>query len=170
MARLPIVQQHMKEMVDHHSYLKDINVEDIKLPKEQNTTTNTVDIMPKTPPYFRIASLKSINSGTINLEIKSSLVPSCVCGDGHRVNLKASRLLQELFGIKSPFTRCSSHMSYGTIRRLRIAETMSQIDAKELYENLKEALLKHFSQSPKSSEMLHEALNMLEMNDIHLLS
>ena len=61
-------------------------------------------------------------------------------------------------------------MSYGTIRRLRIAETMSQIDAKELYENLKEALLKHFSQSPESSEMLHEALNMLEMNDIHLLS
>ena len=61
-------------------------------------------------------------------------------------------------------------MSYGTIRRLRIAETMSQIDAKELYENLKEALLKHFSQSPKSSEMLHEVLNMLEMNDIHLLS
>ena len=48
MARLPIVQQHMKEMADHHSYLKDINVEDIKLPKEQNTTTNTVDIMPKT--------------------------------------------------------------------------------------------------------------------------
>ena len=46
---------------------------------------------------------------------------------------------------------------------------MSQIDAKGLYENLK-ALLKHFSQSPKSSEMLHEALNMLEMNDIHLLN
>ena len=48
-------------------------------------------------------------------------------------------------------------------------ETMSQIDAKRLYNNLK-ALLKHFSQSPKSSEMLYEALNMLEMNDIHLLN
>ena len=110
MARLSIVQQQMKEMLGHHSYLKDINLEDIALSKEQDTTTNTVDIMPKTPPYFRIASLKSINSGTINLQIKSSLVPSCVCGDGCRVNLKASRLLQELFGIKSPFTRCSSRI------------------------------------------------------------
>ena len=46
--------------------------------------------MPKTPPYFKIASLKSVNSGTINLEVKSSLVPSCVCGDRCRVSLKAS--------------------------------------------------------------------------------
>ena len=68
MARLTIVQQQMKEMLDHHS--QDINLEDIALPKEQNTTTNTVDIMPKIPPYFKIASLKSINSGAINLEIK----------------------------------------------------------------------------------------------------
>ena len=41
-----------------------------------------------------------------------------------------------------------------------VHQTMSQIGAKGLYENLK-ALLKHFSQSSKSSEMLHEALNML---------
>ena len=136
MARLSIVQQQMKEMLDHHSHLKDINLDDIALPKEQDKTTNTVDIMPKTPPYFRIASLKSVNSGTINFAIKSSLVPSCVRGDGSRVNLKVSRLLQELFGIKSPFTRCSSHMSYGTIRRLCTSETMSQIGVKGLYENL----------------------------------
>ena len=50
-----------------------------------------------------------------------------------------------------------------------VHQTMSQIGAKGLYENLK-ALLKHFSQSPKRSEMLHEAVNMLEMNDIHLLN
>ena len=108
----------MKEILDHHSHLKYINLEDIALLKEQDTTANTADRMLKTLPYFKIASLKSINSGTINLEIKSSLGPSCICGDGYRVNLKASRLLQELFGIKSPFTRCSSRMSHGTIRRL----------------------------------------------------
>ena len=90
MARLSIVQQQIKEMIDHHSHLKDINLENTALPKEQDTTTNSVDIMPQTPPYFKIASLKSINSGIINLEIKSSLVPSCVCGDGCIVNLKAS--------------------------------------------------------------------------------
>ena len=36
MARLSIVQQQMKEMLDHHSHLKDINLEDTALPKEQN--------------------------------------------------------------------------------------------------------------------------------------
>ena len=50
MARLSIVQQQMKEMLDHHNHLKDINLEDIALTKEHNTTANTVDIMPKTPP------------------------------------------------------------------------------------------------------------------------
>ena len=76
MVKLSIVQQQKKKMLDHHSHLKDINLQDIALPIQQDTTTNTVDIMPKTLPYFKIASLKSINSGTINLEIKSSLVPS----------------------------------------------------------------------------------------------
>ena len=58
-------------------------------------------------------------------------------------------------------------MSYGKI--CHSPETISQIDVKRLYENLK-ALLKHFSLSPKSSEMLHETLNMFEMNDNHLLN
>ena len=43
MARLSIVQQQMQEMLDHHSHLKDINLKDVALPKEQDTTTNAVD-------------------------------------------------------------------------------------------------------------------------------
>ena len=34
MSRLTIVQQQMKGMLDHHSHLKDINLEDTALPKE----------------------------------------------------------------------------------------------------------------------------------------
>ena len=46
---------------------------------------------------------------------------------------------------------------------------MGQTDAKVLYENLR-ALLKHFANSPKSSEMLIKSLNLLEIHDIHLLN
>ena len=95
--------------------------------------------------------------------------PTCLCGDDCDVNLKASHLLEETYGLKCPFSHCGSHASAGTIRRLFTPKTMCQDDAKSLYENLRK-LLKHFSKSPKSSKLLHQALKALEMNDIHLLN
>ena len=145
MTRLCIIEQQIE---DHHSHLKVTNLEDIALTMEHNTTTKMVDKLPKSPLYLRIASLKSIKSETVNLEIKSSLVLSCACGNGCRVNLKSSQLLQELSGIKSPITRCSYHDSYGTIHCLYTSDTMNKIDAKRLYENLK-ALLKTFLAKPQ---------------------
>ena len=70
---------------------------------------------------------------------------------------------------KCLFSQCGSHASAGTIRRLCTSKTTCQDDAKSLYENLRK-LLKHFSKSPKSSELLHQALTALEINDIHLLN
>ena len=103
------------------------------------------------------------------MEIEPKFVPTCICGDGCPVNIKGSRFLETKFGIKSPFSRCSSHAAAGTIRCLCTSETMSQTDARVLYENLR-ALLKHFGNSPKSSEMLIKSLHLLEMHDIHLLN
>ena len=82
------------------------------------------------------------------------------------VNVKGSRLLETNFGIKPPFSRCAPHTSPGTIHQLCISETMSQADAKVLYENLR-PLLKHFAKSPKSSEMITTSPNLLEMHDVH---
>ena len=55
MQSMSIIQQKMKEMLDHHSNLKDINLEDTALPKEQNRTTNMDDIMAKTPLYLELS-------------------------------------------------------------------------------------------------------------------
>ena len=82
------------------------------------------------------------------------MIPTSMCGDGCGVNMKGSRPLKEMYGIKSPFTRCSSHASLGTIRRLCTSKTMYQSDAQALYENLRK-VLKHFSKSPKSSNEIH---------------
>ena len=81
------------------------------------------------------------------------MIPSSVRGDGCGVNMKGSRLLEEMYGIKSPFTRCSSHASFVTIRRLFTSKTMCQSDAQALYEDQRK-VLNHFSKRPKSSELL----------------
>ena len=126
-------------------------------------------IIPQPPPYFKISRLKGIERNRIILEIQPHVVPTCICGDGCSVNVKGSRLLETKFRIKSLFSRCASHTSAGTISRLCTSETMTQADAKALYENLR-SLLKHFAKSPKSSEMLTTSLNLLEMHDVHLLN
>ena len=45
---------------------------------------------------------------------------------------------------------------------------MSDPDAVTLYSSLRK-ILKHFSKSPKSTELLNNTLNVLEQNDIHML-
>ena len=77
--------------------------------------------------------------------------------------MKGARLVAEKIGLKATFTRCSSHAVSGTIRIL------CDDNAKSLYNNLK-ALLKHFSMSNKSSELINNALSALEMNNIHILN
>ena len=54
-----------------------------------------------------------------------------------------------------------SHLSYGPIQRLCASVSYSQEDAKKLYKNLK-AILRHFTTSPKSTELLNNALDALE--------
>ena len=97
--------------------------------------------------------LKGISKNTkeIHLEKDPNMIPTSVCGDGCGVNMKGSILLEEMYGIKSPFTRCLSHASFGTIRRLCFLKTMCQSDgyAQALYENLRK-ILKHFSKVQKA--------------------
>ena len=79
------------------------------------------DILPELPCYFKISKFKGISKDTnkIHLEVVIHLdSPSSVCGDGCGVNMKGSRPLEEMYGIKSSFTHCSSHASLVTIRRL----------------------------------------------------
>ena len=90
-----------------------------------------------------------------HLEIDPNMIITSVCGDGCRVNMKGSRLSEKIYSIKSPFTCCLSHASFGTIRCLCTSKTICQSDARALCENLRK-VLKHFLKSPKSSEVLTE--------------
>ena len=105
---------------------------------------------------------------SIFLEIKPEHVPTSICGDRCSTNVKANRLVTEWYGITSPEADCSSHAASGTIRRTCTSVTMSDPDAVIIYNALR-IVLKHFSMSAKSTELLNTALDALELNNIHML-
>ena len=166
------IQKDLERLLEKHQHLKtggsDVNVninENIGLNDEIGYITANV------LPYFNIANLKSIDevNKIIHLGVPAQNITTAVTGDGFAVNYKVSRLLDEIYGIKSPLSICASHASAGTIRRLCTSQTMCQSYAKSLYENLS-ALFKHFTKSLKSSEMLLQALNNLQQHKVHLIN
>lgn len=76
-------------------------------------------------------------------------MPTNICGDGYATNMKASRLLETGFDLKSLFSRGASHAWTSTVRRLCTSINSSQTDAKSIYENLR-YVLKHFAKCPMS--------------------
>ena len=64
--------------------------------------------------------------------------------------------------VSIPVSKCGSYLSYSTIQRLSTSVNYLQEDAKKLYENLK-AILRYFAMSPKSTELLNNALDALEI-------
>ena len=162
------VTDKMADLVNTYPHLKTMNPS-----SAANTNNNTQEgdqtILPLKPPMFKLAELKSINNDTILLEVKPENVPTTICGDGCATNMKASTLLETGYGLKSPFSRCTSCASAGAIRRLCMSANSSQIDAESIYENLR-SILKHFANSPRSSKLLNNTLKISAMSNIHLLS
>ena len=155
----------MEDMVAEKSHLKEINL--LNVVKENNENSAGDPILPAIPSFFKIARFKlkrMIKFTKRSIQQKSRLLYVVM-----NVNLKRSRLLESTYGIKSPFSICASHTSYGTIQRLCTSERACQVDVKNLYENLRK-LMKHFSMSPKSSKLLSNALAAMETHDVNLLN
>ena len=122
----------MEALIQDHTHLKSIDLEAIELAKNNEGTIQQPMslVIPQCPAYFKIAELKGISDNVITLDIPPNNIPTCVCGDACAVNLKGNRLLEETYGFKCPFSRCGSHASAETIRRLCTSKTMCQDDAK----------------------------------------
>ena len=71
--------------------------------------------------------------------------------------------------IKSPISKCSSYLAPGTIRRMCTSVNSSPEDAKNLHDNL-HSILRHFAMSPKSTQLLNNTLDALEMSNILILN
>lgn len=79
--------------------LGDVDVSSITVPDDYVTNDRLITAgeaeLPEMPPYFKMAKVKCISKEkkTIALEVEPSSVPSCVCGDGCKVNLKGKMLV-----------------------------------------------------------------------------
>ena len=124
LEKLQSLQAEMEKLVAKYHHLKEVDPTLISVGCPDSTDPI---IFPVPPSYFKISKLKGIDGSKIILEIEPKFVATCICGDGCAVNIKGSRLLETKFGIKSTFSRCSSHTAAGTIRHLFTSETMSQM-------------------------------------------
>ena len=96
-------------------------------------------------------------------------MPIANTGDGVSVNIKAARVLRELYGIKSPDFRCAFHISGGVIKRATTSKTINVPELTVLYETIR-TVVKHFEGSIKNQEILEQAMENLELSPIHLIS
>ena len=77
----------------------------------------------------------------------------------------ANRLATEWYGLTSSQADCSS---LPVLRMTCTYVTMNDPEAVRVYNALRK-ILKHFSVSPKSTELLNKALDVIEQHNIHML-
>ena len=101
-GKLSSIQKDLEKLLEKHLHLKtggsDVNVNI----NENVGLSNEVEyIIPKVPPYFNIAKLKSVDEKKkiTHLEVPSQNMPAAVTRDGCAVNLKGPRLSDEIYGL-----------------------------------------------------------------------
>ena len=157
----------METITDKYPELKTLDVNSVELVGGESQAD--IAILPAYPAMFKSASLRGIENNTIFLQTEPSNIPTTTCEDRCAVNVKVARLLNDTYGIKSPISKCSSHLASGTIRRMCNSVNSSHEDAKNLYNNL-HSILRHFAMSPKSSQLLNNTLNALDMSNIYIIN
>ena len=127
-------------------------------------------IPPVAPRYFKIGELVNVddNDKVVCIAV-SNRFPVANIGDGVGVNIKAARVLRDLFGFTSPDFWCSAHAASGSIKRLATSKTMNVLEVTTLYECLK-MVIKPFESSVKNKETLDQYMDILEMTPLHILS
>ena len=119
------------------------------------------------PQYFKCCKLIHIDDKKIQLEIEDWSV--CIMADGCATNIAASIQLTEYLGFLSPSIRCVVHAADGSVKRMTNSKTMNFLDLSEFIPTLK-VILRHFQLSGKSTALLKEALEMMDMKTIHMMT
>ena len=118
-------KSEMETIIDKYSELKTLDANSVELVGGESQAD--IAILPAYPAMLKIASLRGIGNNTILLQIEPSNIPTTTCGDGCAVNVKTAHLLNDTYGIKSPISKCSSHLAPATIRRMCIFKKMLKI-------------------------------------------
>ena len=113
--RMMIAKSEMETITDKYPKLITLDVNSVELVGGEIQAG--IAILPTYPAMLKIASLRVIENNTILLQTEPSNIPTTTCGDGYAANVKGACLLNGTYGIKSPISKCSSHLASGTIKR-----------------------------------------------------
>ena len=101
-------------------------------------------IPPVPPSYFKIGELVNVDHSEKVVHIAvSNRFPVANIGDGVSVNVKAARVLRDLFGFMSPDFQYSAHDTSGSIKHLATSKAMNVPEVTTLCECFR-IVIKHF--------------------------
>lgn len=123
--------------------------------------------LPLPPDYFKCCKLSKLEQDRIYLEMKHW--PTSIMADGCATNNAANNKISDLLGILSPSLRCVVHAADGSIKRMTNSKTMNLQAVSDFLPALR-SVLRHFQLSGKSTALLNEALDVLEMKSVHMMS
>ena len=90
-------------------------------------------------------------------------------GDSWSINVAAGTILNDYLGLLTPSIRCTVHAADGLIKRPTNSKTRNIQVKSDILPNLY-SVLRHFQLNGKSTHLLNEALESMEMKLIHLIS
>lgn len=141
-------------------------------PKKVASLAGIVDDLniPSPPLYFKLGKIEDeidVNKKIIKLVVEDW--PLNLMADGCSTNTCASNKISDELGLLSPSLRCVSHAADGTIKRMVNSKTMNVPEISEFLPSFR-TILRHFQLSGKSTALLNEALDVLEMKSIHMMT
>ena len=118
--------------------------------------------------FFKCCTLESVDFIQKKIQLVFENWPVAIVADGCKVNQKAGEMLTEEYGLLSPTTRCSAHAGTGTLKRISSSKTMSVPEVVTFVEGL-HPILRNFKLSGKSTSLLNDALEIMEMKPVKLM-
>ena len=127
------------------------------------------DVIPKPPILFDCCELTSVDFVVKKIEFLLKNWPVAVVGDGCSTNSCAMKNLVDYIGLVTPSARCTSHAADGSMKRMTNSVRYCVEEVKEFVQNFR-VILRHFKLSGKSTSLLNNALDLLEMKEVHMMT
>ena len=127
------------------------------------------EIPPSPLSIFKCTTYEHIDQKERKIELLFENWPFALIGEGCSVNKNAGKVLTSDIGLLSPTTRCSAHAASGTMHQITTSKTMSIPEVVTFTSGIK-PILKHFQLSGKSSALLQQCLEIMDMKPSKLMT
>ena len=126
-------------------------------------------IAPTPPSIFDCCMLTSIDFDLKSIHLVFENWHVALVADGCSVNKTAGEVLVARYGLLSPSTRCSAHAASGSIKLISSSKTMCVDEVVTFADGIR-PVLQHFQLSGKSNCLLNDALAILDMKQIKVVT